>query len=70
MTDRTRLVLEGFIKLTTEERSELIDQMNEFINSKTLSEKQNFGKRVHKFITSFVLGPFGSKGPGCGLKFL
>lgn len=42
MTDRTRLVLEEFIKLTTEERSELVDQMNEFIDSKTLSEKQNF----------------------------
>ncbi|HHU37639.1 MAG TPA: hypothetical protein GXZ47_10510 [Treponema sp.] len=70
MTDRTRLVLEEFIKLTTEERSELVDQMNEFIDSKTLSEKQNSKGKVHKFINAVVLGPLGSKGPQCGVKLL
>lgn len=65
MTDRTKLVLEGFIKLTNAEKEELIRQINDY-NKKSSYGQESFKESVQKSLDSIVLGPLGSKCPCCG----
>lgn len=65
MTEAGKKVLAGFVRLSDADRSEVVTQMNEFINA-TLDQKRRELKESFCKSAGVILGPVGSCCPCCG----
>ncbi len=65
MTDKTKLVIEGYLNLSREEKEDFVKEINDYINGNHVSQ-ENFSEGVRKSINSIVLGPTGGSCPCCG----
>lgn len=65
MTDKTKLVVEGYLNLSKEEKDEFAKEVNKYNNGNRVSQ-ENFSESIRKSKNSIVLGPTGESCPCCG----
>jgi hypothetical protein len=65
MTDNAKLVLNGFLKLTTSEQSEVVDEINYYYKADE-TKKRTMCESLKKIRAGVILGPTSGSCPCCG----
>lgn len=65
MDDKTKLVLNGFVNLDDDQRTELINEMNEWLKLNSV-QKSSSKYGIKEAVQKIDLGPLSKSCPCCG----